>query len=215
MLETVMDAARPLGSLIVVGEAPEGPHLQVAPGRSFMESLRNGLDAVSTGTFLLVTADLPCLTTAALEDFVERSDVHAALNYPVIPIGLCEKAFPGMKRTTLKLKDGTYTGGNVALMSTELMQRAMPVLERAYAARKSPGKLAAIVGIGTLARVVLAKVFPKTLSLQSLERTVGRFLGVPVRAIETPFAEIGADIDNLSQYNSLIDLKKRESVAVN
>lgn len=215
MLETVISAVSPLGSAIVVGEAREGPYRQVVPGASFIESLQNGLDAVSTGSFLLVTADLPCLTTAALEDFVRRADVKAAFNYPVIPVRLCDEAFPGMKRTTLRLKDGEFTGGNIALMSTDLMQRALPVLQRAYAARKSPGRLAAIVGFGTLARVLLAKVFPKTLSLAALERIIGRFLGVPVRAIETPFAEIGADIDNLSQYNSLIALKKGESVAVN
>jgi hypothetical protein len=92
-------------------------------------------------------------------------------------------------------------------MRTDLMRKALPVLEKAYAYRKSPAKLAALVGFGTLGRIVLARVSPSTLGLVQLEKAVGKFLGVSVRAIQTPFAEIGADIDNLAQYKSLIALK--------
>ena len=179
----------------------------VPSGASFIASLRGGLQSVLTDEFLLVTADLPCLTTRAVEDFLSRGDRGAALNYPVIPVGVCEDAFPGMNRTTLRLREGEFTGGNIAWMRTDLMRQALPVLERAYANRKNPVKLASIIGFGTLARVLLAKVVPASLSLSSLEAQLARFLGVPVRAIVTEFAEIGADIDNAAQYKSLIALK--------
>lgn len=208
MLERVLFAVSAVGRTIVVGGNPVEGQISVPGGRTFIESIKNGLDSVSTETFFLATVDLPCLTQEAVADFISRCDASAALNYPIIEVEDCEREFPGMKRTLLKLREGTFTGGNVAVMRTDLMRKALPVLERAYAYRKSPAKLASLVGYGILGRIVLAKVLPSTLTLARLERAVGGFLGVRVKAIQTPFAEIGADIDNYSQYKSLIDLKK-------
>lgn len=208
MVEIVREAVSALGEPIIVGGPPGLGARQVEGGESFVASIRKGLEKVTTDTFFMATVDLPCLTQEAVSDFVERSDPGAALNYPIISVEDCDAQFPGMKRTTLKIRDGTFTGGNVGMMRTELMHRALPVLERAYAYRKSPAKLASVVGYGTLGRLVLAKLSPATLRLTRLEKAVGKFLGVPVRAIQTHFAEIGADIDNLAQYKSLIDLKK-------
>lgn len=208
MAQIVLDAVAPLGDPILVGGRPGMATRQVEGGASFVQSLSRGLSAVTSETFLLATADLPCLTTAACEDFVRQSDPAAALNYPVISQTDCEREFPGMKRTTLSLREGTFTGGNLGYMRTDLMRQAMPTLEKAYAYRKSPLKLASLVGFGTLGRVLLARLVPQSLSLSVLEKKVGGFLGVRVHAVVSKYAEIGADIDNLSQYKSLIDLKK-------
>lgn len=207
MVQIVLDAVSPIGDPILVG-GPEGLYArQVEGGRSFVESLGRGLAAVTTEHFLLVTVDLPCLTTEAVTDFLNRCEPETALSYPIIRAEDCDRIFPGMKRTTLKLKEGEFTGGNIGYMRKDLMAKALPVLEQAYAYRKSPAKLAKLVGMGTLGRVVLAKFAPSTLDLETLERKVGRFLGVRVKAVVTPFAEIGADIDNVDQYKSLISLK--------
>ena len=208
MVEIVLAAVEPLGDPILVG-GPEGMHQrQIEGGASFVESMKRGLAEVKTETFLLVTVDLPCLTTAAVEDFLNRCDPSVALNYPIISVQDCEREFPGMKRTTLKLKEGEFTGGNLGMMRTDLMHKALPILEKAYGYRKSPVKLAGLVGFGTLGRILLAKFAPSSLDIPTLEKKVGSFLGVQVKAIVIPFAEIGADIDNLSQYKSLIALKK-------
>lgn len=206
MVELVLGAVRHLGAPILVG-GPEGLTKRHVPaGRSFVESLRAGLDAVETETFLLVTGDLPFLTRDAVDDFLNRADPSAMISYPIVPIAEAERAFPGVKRTAIKLREGRFTGGNLGLIRTDAMRSAMPTIEKAYAARKQPLRLAAIVGFGTLLRVALGQVIPVTLPLATLERAVGRFLGGPVRAIVTPYAEIGADVDDLEQYLA-IDLR--------
>ncbi|MBS1723487.1 MAG: nucleotidyltransferase family protein [Armatimonadetes bacterium] len=208
IVERVLEAVRGFGHPVLVGGRPGSTFRQVPAGESFVKSLSNGIAAVQTETFLLVTGDLPCLEAAHVQSFLDSCDSQVALNYPIIPASACEREFPGMKRTTLRLREGEFTGGNIALMRTVLMHRAMPILERAYAFRKSPIKLASMLGVGTLAKVALARVAPKTLSVASLEGTLGRFLEVPVKAIVTEAAAIGADIDTYAQYKSLIDLKK-------
>lgn len=214
MAEIVLDSVSPLGEPILVGGQPGLAPRQVEGGKSFVESLGRGLSAVTSERFLLATADLPCLTTSACRDFMDRSNPNAALNYPIISASDCEREFPGMKRTTLALQEGVFTGGNLGYMRTDLMRQALPILEKAYSYRKSPIKLASLVGFGTLGRVLLARVLPQTLSLPTLERTIGRFLGVDVHAVVSTYAEIGADIDNLAQYKSLIALRNLNEPAV-
>ncbi len=201
ILEIVVEAAAPLGEPIVVG-GPQGLYPRQFPGgNSFLESLAVGL-AHAGDEVLIVNADLPRLTTAGLEDFLGRCDRSAALNYPIIRLEDCERAFPGMRRTSLRLSEGRFTGGGIGLVRTELMLRSMPILERAYAARKRPIELARIVGMRTLWRLVLGALAPSTLSIAFLEGSVGRFLQAPLHAVITPCPELGADIDNAEQYRA-------------
>ena len=202
LAERVIEATRPFGEPVLVGGPAGHTARHIEGGSDFCSSLGNGLGAVRTEKFLLVTVDLPCLTTEGLQDFVSLCDPTAGLNFPVVKIEECEREFPGMKRTTLKLREGTVTGGNVGLMDTEAMRRALPVMERAYALRKKPLKLAQMVGFGVLGRVVLGQVAPQTLPLAALERGVGRFLGVKVHAVVSKYPELGADLDKVGDFHS-------------
>lgn len=204
MVEIVLEAVQDFGEPIIVGGSVGPAARQVPAGESFIASLANGLSAVTSEKLLLVTADLPCLTPQAIRTYLDNCDFGAALNYPIIRTEICEQMFPGMKRTSLKLKEGEFTGGNIALMDTNMIKSALPIMEKAYAYRKSPLKLASLLGFGTVCKVALSKLVPGTLKLQRLEQIMTNFLQVPVRAIETPAAEIGADIDNYSQYEALL-----------
>ncbi len=200
MVELVADAVQHLGEPILVGEAQLAGVRHVPAGNSFILSLANGLEAVQTDQFLMVTADLPFLGRAAVDDFVRRSDPTAALNYPIIPVARCESEFPGMKRTTLRLAEGVFTGGNVAVVNTQKMRRLLPNLELAYANRKSPLKLASQVGAKTLFALLWGRFVPSSLSIRKLEQNVSKMLGGPVRGVITEYASIGTDIDNAEQY---------------
>jgi hypothetical protein len=212
LTDIVLSATRPFGEPILVG-GPQG-HVgrRVEAGANFCDSLGNGLAAVTTPQFLLVTVDLPCLTTEGLQDFVGRCRPGAGLSFPIVRREDCEKDFPGMKRTTLKLREGEFTGGNVALMDTAMMRRALPVMERAYAMRKKPMKLAQMVGFGVLFRVAMGQFAPKTLPLACLERGVGKFLGVPVHGVVSPFAELGSDLDKAEQFEAFAQARKRKGL---
>lgn len=202
-LEIVSDAVAPAGDPILVSESPRDGFRHAPAGESFIGSLSNGLKAVQTKSFLLSTVDIPCLTSEAVRDYLDRCDRQAALNYPIISHADCEREFPGMPRTTLALKEGVFTGGNMALMRTDLMRQALPMMEEAYRLRKSPLRLAKLLGFSTLALLLAGKLSPRLLTIPKLESAVSRSLGVPVRAVQTPFASIGADVDSLDQYQAM------------
>ncbi len=204
LAQIVLEATRPFGEPILVGGHLGAASRRVESGINFCDSLGNGLSQVQTEKFLLVTVDLPCLTTEGLRDFVSHCDGDAGLNFPIVSKEDCERVFPGMKRTTLKLKEGVFTGGNVAVMDTTAMKRALPVMEKAYALRKKPLKLAQMVGFGVLGRVVLGQAMPGTLPVACLEKGVGRFLGTKVHAVISHYPELGADLDKASDYQAFV-----------
>jgi len=198
MVDVVIEAVAAWGQPVIVGGPPA--LATVEAGASFIESLSRGLSQVTTEQFLLVTADLPFLTAEAVAGFLDGCDAEAMLNYPIIPVDRCEAAYPGMPRTTLKLAEGRFTGGNMSLMRTDLMRRELPKMEEAYALRKRPLALAAMVGYGTLARVLLGQWMPALVPIRSLEAAVTRMLGAQVRGIVVDSPAIGADIDTPEQY---------------
>lgn len=205
-LQIVAEALGEFGDLVVVGGPEVKGTRQTQSGKTFIESVALGLEQVKSDRMLIATVDIPCLTREAVGDFMAASD-PAALNYPIIRAEDCEQEFPGMKRTTLRLREGVFTGGNLGLVPTETMRRAIPVLEHAYAHRKSPLKLAQLVGLDTMLRLVMGKLAPKTLTIPALESSVGRFLKIPVKAVITSHPSIGADIDSAEQYRALLALK--------
>ena len=108
---------------------------------------------------LVVTSDIPFLTAAAVEDFVARAAATGAdFCYPIIPIAVCRARFPQMQRTTLKVREGTFTGGNLMLLRPASVRRHQETIMRAYAARKRPLRLGGMLGWGLLARIALAQM---------------------------------------------------------
>lgn len=207
MLEIVLEAVIGLGRVIVVGGPESAAYESVPAGKTFTESLTNGLGSVRSETCLLCTADLPLLTSEAVRDFVGRCSPEALLNYAIVPAERCAERFPGMKRTTLRLREGRFTGGNIALCNTAALRAALPILERAYAARKSPLQLARLVGFRALSLVAIGAIVPRFLSVSALERCVSRIFGGQVRAVRSEYPEIGVDIDSADQYRYLLSLK--------
>ena len=207
MVDRVVRAVAPFGPLVIVG----GPSVEGAKfvdgGSKFVDSLRNGLAAASGDPILIVTSDVPFLTTRSVEDFLDRCDPVADFCYPVVRAEACEGQFPGVRRTTLRTRDGEFTGGNIALVRRGFIESSMARVEAAYEARKSPVRLASILGWGLLARILFAKMAPGTVTLGGLEKSVGRFLQASVRAVPTDFAEIGTDVDSFPQYLLVKDLK--------
>ena len=86
---------------------------------TMMENLRLGLKHVGKEDYvLLASSDIPLLTAEAVEDFLARSRKREGdLFYSVVEKGVNEKYFPGMQRTYVKLRDGTFTGAIFLLLS--------------------------------------------------------------------------------------------------
>ncbi|BDP40327.1 hypothetical protein DAETH_02960 [Deinococcus aetherius] len=163
---------------------------------TLLSNLEAGVEALagmglSPGERVLVaTADIPLLTSEQLAQVLAAAPEGAALVYPVVRREDCERAFPGMRRTYARLRDGTFTGGNVFLLDPRLIGQFLPRLREVLAARKAPFKLARLIGPGVLVRLLLGR-----LTVRELEARVSAILGVPARALITPHAAIGNDVD--------------------
>jgi hypothetical protein len=201
----VVEALRGAGciqKIVVVGSDPHRDDVTVAPqGDSFLGSLQNGVDAVNADRFFLATADIPFLTPESVAAFIAAvPEPEPDIAYSVVPRDVCEARFPGLKRTCVRLKDGEFTGGNIGLLRTAYIRERMPYLQQAYAARKRPLKLAAMIGPGLLARFIISLAVPGSLSIAYVERKVERIIGGTLRAVPIPYAEVGTDIDSLAQW---------------
>ncbi len=138
---------------------------------------------------MVITADVPMLTGQMLRDVLDAAPAMS-LVYPIVEKAVCEAAYPGVKRTYAKLKDGAFTGGNLFLLDPALIGQFLPRLKAVLDARKQPLKLAGIIGPGMLVRMLLGQ-----LRIAELERRVSTILGTPVQALITPHAAVGTDVD--------------------
>lgn len=200
-----LTAAPTVSRLFVVGNVPAGDaYQQIPPGDTLMDNLFAGIAAAQQGRtasrLLISTSDIPFVTPGSVEDFIAQSlAADADFCYPIIPIGICRAAYPQMKRTTVRLREGTFTGGNLMLVNPAFMLAQRDTLGRAYAARKRPLQLGAMLGWGLLARLLLAQTLaPSLLTVPQLEQGVAHLLGhgCRARAIQTRYPEIGTDIDS-------------------
>lgn len=191
------------GAVCVVGPesiAAECPGALVArPGNSLTENVLIGLNALEQSgrrpqELLLCTSDVPMLTPEAVRDFVQRCHRFPAdFHYSIVSKSDAEAQYPGVKRTYVRTRDGTFTGGNMLLVKPEVVTKCVRQAEDFIKYRKSPLKLARLIGF----TIVLRLLF-NGLRVPDLEKRVSELLGVTGRAVQTPYAAIGVDVDKLS-----------------
>ncbi|MES2461822.1 MAG: hypothetical protein V4671_14655, partial [Armatimonadota bacterium] len=106
-----------------------------------MDTLLNGVAALAPEEtrLLVATADVPFLTPEAVTDLLQRADAmggNADFGYPIVEAARCRERFPEMKRTTLRIKEGEFTGGNLVLLNPAFLREHQQVIRDAYARRK-------------------------------------------------------------------------------
>ncbi|GGJ85808.1 NTP transferase domain-containing protein [Deinococcus aquiradiocola] len=192
-----------VGRVAYVGPVPPGAEalvdLRVTDHGSLLGNVDVGVNALrlperervpgQPERVMVMTADIPMVTPAMLSDLLAAAP-DAGLVYPVVRREACEAAYPGVRRTYARLKDGTFTGGNLFLLDASLVGQFLPRLREVLAARKQPLKLAALIGWP-----VLLKLLTGRLAIHELEERVSGILGVQARALVTPHAAIGTDVD--------------------
>lgn len=148
---------------------------------------------------VLFSSDIPALTPLMVEWMIEQ--VQASDHevwYTVIERSVMEASFPGSRRTYTHLKNLELCGGDVVGLDPRLTQSDHPLFVKLSAARKSPVRQAALLGFDTLFLLLL-----RQLALSEAERLISRRLGVRGRALLTPYAAMGMDVDKPNQYELL------------
>ncbi len=202
MLDYVVSAlceAPSVGKIFVVGTVPQSEcYFQIAGRETLLENLLAGLEAAGGAEQILVsTSDIPFLTPEAAEDFVVRASARGAdLCCSYLPLAVCTRKYPDMKRTAVKLAEGQFTLGNMMLVNPKFLQANQEAITAAYAARKSPVQVAKLLGPGLLGRLLGAQMIaPALLSVAGLEAAVSRVLGGTAAGICSAYAEVGTDVD--------------------
>ncbi len=197
-----------LGEITVVGNVPDSEaYARVADGGDFVTNIFAGLGRYEAAEYVLVTtSDLPYITCDTIDLFLDGA-VHLAeetganMIYPIVKVASCYAQFPGIKRTARKLKEGAFTGGNMMLLRPAFMMQQRQRISDAYAARKSPAKLASMLGLGTLVRLILSQtISPNLLSVSLLEQRASAMLGGSVKALVFPNADIATDLDKPEDF---------------
>lgn len=205
MLEHVIAALRNVsaiqrivlvGDASVAGEAVKEDLFQVvAPGASLIDSLINGLQVLQPKEPVLVmTGDIPLVTGEALEDFINRCrEIRGDIYYSFVSKESSEKKYPGVERTYVRLYEGVFTGGNVVLLSPQVVQDHLPMLKKAASLRKKPLQLCLMLGWRCLGRLLSGR-----LTIGDIEARIFSSFHFKAVGVISPYPEIGIDVDKPS-----------------
>ncbi|AEE90299.1 Molybdopterin-guanine dinucleotide biosynthesis protein A-like protein [Tepidanaerobacter acetatoxydans Re1] len=204
MIKYIIDAMKALEFIDTV--AVVGPKEELLPienhvdiivdgGPSMIDNILKGVEIFPDEDLILIsTSDIPMITPEAIRDFVEKSlESDAEFYYPIVRKEANEKKYPKVKRTYVKIKDGTFTGGNLVLVKVSTVKKCIKQAENFMIYRKKPWKLAQILGIGTVFRFLMG-----TLTIEQLEKRVSDLFGIKAQAVISDYPEIGTDVDKES-----------------
>lgn len=205
MIEYVVETLRESSSIdkiVVVGPKEK---LESVIG-DIADNIVEGTDSIVSNIFLaleyfpnvkkilIVTSDIPMITKEAIEDFIVRcSKKDADLYYSIVDKKVNDSKYPGVRRTYARLWEGQFTGGNVFYFNPEVKDKCKDFVEKMLEYRKSPAKMARVLGFGFLLRLALG-----ILTINAVQRKCESLLGVRGAAIISPYPEISNDVDRLS-----------------
>ncbi len=139
---------------------------------------------------LVTTADHALLRPEWVRDFLD--DMPAASDVAVLLARreAVETALPGNRRTWLRFADGDWSGCNLFLLSTARAVAAIETWQMVEADRKRPWRIAARLGVGTLASYLLGR-----LTLTDAMARLGQRVGIAASAIAARDGLAAVDVD--------------------
>ncbi|HOB08289.1 MAG TPA: nucleotidyltransferase family protein [Limnochordia bacterium] len=215
MLNWVVDALKSsehVGRIVVVGypefkEYMDDDIVLLECGESLVENIEIGIDYLGAKNHVLVvTSDIPMLTVEAVDDFLSRCrDQDQDMFYPIVSKEVNEAVYPGVTRTYVKIKDGTFTGGNMVLVAPKLIQESKVVIQRVVALRKKPFEIVKLLGF----RILVKFVF-RCLTIAEVERRVKHHFGINAKAVIISYPQIGTDVDKPSDWELACKILSRQ-----
>ncbi|NMB46956.1 MAG: NTP transferase domain-containing protein [Firmicutes bacterium] len=162
---------------------------------SMIGNIRQGIRALQSGNkVLVVTSDIPLLNPSAVSDFIQRcQEREADIYYPIICRDVNDQEFPGVKRTYVRLREGVFTGGNMALLSPVIVENCYTMIEQAIAMRKKPLQLSRMLGFKFIVKFIFNQ-----LSLREIEARVEDILSFRGVGVVSPYPQVGIDVDKPS-----------------
>jgi GTP:adenosylcobinamide-phosphate guanylyltransferase len=205
MIDYIVDAlnsSENIDRILVVGPKNElHPYIGkkvdeiLNPGNSILENMEIGLNFFnSADNLLLLTSDIPLITSKAIDEFLEICTRRKAyIGYPIITKENIMKKYPETKRTYVKMKEGIFCGGNIIFFKPEVFFQKKKLIKELFDNRKATWKYVKILGL----KFILKFLF-KTLTLEEMEKRVTDILGYNSIAAMISYPEIMIDLDKPS-----------------
>ncbi len=203
ILEAMLNA-RHIDSIAVVGldMLPEfADAVDFLPDQgSLVDNLASGLswareNKPEVESLLLSTSDIPTITGEIVDRFVELClQADFAVYYPVVVRESMLSRFPKSDRTYVKLADLEAAGGDIIVVHRPAFDFDMETWRSVTNARKYPWRIAKIVGLSTL-----FKLITRRLTLEGATKKGEELIGHPVKVVLTGSAEIAMDVDTPEQ----------------
>jgi GTP:adenosylcobinamide-phosphate guanylyltransferase len=193
--QTIEEAAVVCGpGLRYPEEAVVGVRQVEAAGPSYADTIRAAAETVPEGFVCILTADMPALTPAAVDATVNFAlDSGADLTYTICDVDTVSEAFPGTVRTVVRLREGRFTGGNLAVARREMLLASLERIESAFGRRKSIVGLTLLFGPMFLLRLLLARP-----TVAAVAARGEQILGCKVAVHASAYPEIAMDVDKPS-----------------
>ena len=211
LLETTLEAFQSVTSIdsrVVVGDDPEIGVIahrfgarSIPTGDGLVGNIKNALVELKHSLseyMILATSDIPLFNSDSAERLLAQFDRCAGqfdFVYPVVPVEKCYSVAPGMHRTSIKTRDGRFTGGNVFMLNKVRIKENIPFLESLMRLRKSPIRLAGVIGIDTLFSLITGLG-----TLDSFARKFERRITGKVLAMVCESPEVAIDIDSREDF---------------
>lgn len=216
-----LEASPSIGELVLSGPSEKAlsasPELRAgldaarwrwrAPRESPSESAGDGLSSIDPASpVLLTTGDHALLSSQTVEHFLSRARLaDADLLVGMVRYEDVMAAFPGMKRTALRFRDGNYCGCNLFAFMSPDARRAADFWRRIERERKKPWRMIRVLGPIALLRYVTG-----SLALDDALRLLSRRIGVAVARVMLPDPRAAVDVDKPSDWEFVERLVREE-----
>jgi len=206
-----LEESMEVGSRLLCG--PPAPLLEQA------EELKSGIDAGDYGW--MASRESPSASAAAaMEQIAESQPVllttadHALLNSRIIdhfcsqartadfdllvalaPHELVARAYPAVKRTRLRFRDGDYCSCNLFAFMTPRSRAITGFWRKVESQRKQPWRVIGILGWWPVLKYLLGR-----LSLQEALARISDQLGMKIGVVMLPFADAAVDVDTENDW---------------
>jgi GTP:adenosylcobinamide-phosphate guanylyltransferase len=144
---------------------------------------------------LITTADHPLLTPATVDEFCAAASTGGAdVAFGVAESERVAAAFPGVRRTVHRFRDGSFCGCNLFALLTVPGCRAPQLWRQTESYRKRPWRMVALLGVPVLLRFLLGR-----LALAEVGEIIHARFGLRAQAVRLSDAAAGFDVDTVQQ----------------
>ena len=148
---------------------------------------------------LLTTTDHAFPTDEIVDYFCRHSAAtDADVVVGLVPYSLVQKAFPTVKKTVLRFKDGAFCSCNLFAMMTPQGRKVADLWRQVEQQRKSPIKIIKLLGWSAVIRYALGM-----LTLPDALQRLSKRWQLQLAVVQLPFANAAIDIDSVADYETV------------